>query len=101
MYPRILARKRLLVIELAVLCIGQRCAADSVWTDGTGSWFTAANWSGGVPFFANADIDNGGTAQITANTHGSATAANVNLGQMVTDNGALTLSVAAACASGA
>jgi T5SS/PEP-CTERM-associated repeat protein len=37
----------------------------TVWTDATGDWFTAANWSAGVPDSSTAaQINNGGTAQI-------------------------------------
>ena len=42
-------------------------AQTTVWTDGTGNWFTPANWSAGVPNSSPiADINNGGTAQITS-----------------------------------
>lgn len=37
------------------------------WTGGTGSWFTAGNWSNGIPGASDtATIGNGGTAQINA-----------------------------------
>ena len=39
----------------------------TTWTDGTGNWFMPANWSAGVPNSSTiADINNGGTAQITS-----------------------------------
>jgi hypothetical protein len=39
--------------------------AQTVWIDGTGDWFNAANWSAGVPnSTTNGRINNEGHAQI-------------------------------------
>jgi T5SS/PEP-CTERM-associated repeat protein len=47
--------------------------AQTVWTDGTGDWFVGTNWSSGVPNSSTqAQINNGGTAQITASGAGAA-----------------------------
>ena len=41
------------------------CILTTTWTDGTGSWFTCGNWGNGCPTSSvNAQINNGGTAQI-------------------------------------
>jgi T5SS/PEP-CTERM-associated repeat protein len=61
--------------------------ADTFWTDGTGSWFTALNWSAGVPTMATfAFVNNGGTARIFAN---GAQANFLALGQHVGESGTL------------
>jgi T5SS/PEP-CTERM-associated repeat protein len=38
----------------------------TLWIDDTGDWFNPSNWSAGVPAGNDAQINNGGTAQITA-----------------------------------
>jgi T5SS/PEP-CTERM-associated repeat protein len=65
-------------------------AQTTIWTDATGDWFTAANWSAGVPDSSTtAQINNGGTAQIMA----SGAAANlVELGIATGDVGTLSVS---------
>ena len=65
-------------------------AQTTVWTDGTGNWFTPANWSAGVPN-ANTDalINNGGNAQITSS---GAAAGEVEIGVGVQDSGTLSTS---------
>jgi T5SS/PEP-CTERM-associated repeat protein len=64
----------------------------TTWTDGTGNWFTPANWSAGVPNSSTiADINNGGTAQITSN---GAAASQVEIGVGVGEAGALSISEA-------
>ena len=62
----------------------------TVWTDGTGNWFTPANWSAGVPNSSTiADINNGGTAQITL---GGAAASLVEIGIGAGEAGTLSIS---------
>ena len=47
------------------VCASVAQAQTSVWIGGTGSWFSAGNWSAGVPNPVSiAQISNGGTAQI-------------------------------------
>src|SRR5436309_2493114 len=62
----------------------------TVWTDATGDWFTAANWSAGVPDSSTtAQINNGGTAQILSS---GAAASEVDLGVLTGDVGTLSVS---------
>jgi T5SS/PEP-CTERM-associated repeat protein len=62
-------------------------AQTTVWTAGTGNWFARANWSAGVPNSnTTADINNGGTAQITSS---GAAASLVELGVGAQDTGTL------------
>ena len=62
----------------------------TTWTDGTGDWFTAANWSAGVPDSSTiADINNGGTAQIMSS---GAAASDVEIGVGAQDSGTLSTS---------
>ena len=62
----------------------------TVWTDATGDWFTAANWSAGVPTSSTtAQINNAGTAQIMSS---GAVAAEVDLGVAAGDVGTLSIS---------
>ena len=62
----------------------------TVWTDGTGDWFTAANWSAGVPDSSTiADINNGGTAQIMSS---GAAASDVEIGVGAQHSGTLSTS---------
>lgn len=58
----------LLAIIALALAASSAFAADTTWTyNGTSSWFVGANWDHGVPDSStNAFINNGGTAQITA-----------------------------------
>ena len=45
-------------------------ALNTYWTGGTGSWHDPLNWDNGVPTLSNdAYIDNGGTAQISADVN--------------------------------
>jgi T5SS/PEP-CTERM-associated repeat protein len=63
---------------------------ETVWIDGTGDWFNPSNWSAVVPNSSTiAQINNGGTAQITS---GIATASQVELGIAVGDVGTLSTS---------
>ena len=64
--------------------------AQTVWTDGTGNWFTPANWSAGVPNSSTiAEINNGGTAQVTSSV---AAASQVEIGVGAGDAGTLSIS---------
>ena len=64
----------ILALSLIAPAIG---LAQTVWTDGTGDWFVGTNWSAGVPNSSTqAQINNGGTAQITS----GAAAASILLG---------------------
>jgi fibronectin-binding autotransporter adhesin len=65
---------------------GNACA-DTLWTDGGGSWFIGTNWSAGVPASAvGAQINNGGTARVFAN---GAQAGFLTLGKNVGESGNL------------
>lgn len=64
------------VASLVVFVMCGNCLGQTFWTDGTGNWNTAANWSLGVPNSASgtafdAVIENGGTAQLLAPPDGS------------------------------
>jgi T5SS/PEP-CTERM-associated repeat protein len=75
---------------VAVWAIGTNAFAQTVWTDGTGDWFNSANWSAGVPTSSTAaQINNGGTAQITSS---GAAAGDVTLGLGSLDSGTLSTS---------
>ena len=65
-------------------------AQTTVWTDGTGNWFTPANWSAGVPNASTtALINNGGEAQISSS---GAAAGEVEIGVGAQDSGTLSTS---------
>ena len=50
-----------------VLVLAAPISAQTIWTDATGDWFTAGNWSAGVPnAMTDAQINNNGIAQIMA-----------------------------------
>src|SRR5262249_38103015 len=62
----------------------------TVWTAGTGNWFSRENWSAGVPDSSTtADINNAGTAQITDSP---AAASLIELGVGAQDTGTLSTS---------
>src|SRR6266446_521241 len=64
-------------------------AATTTWTDATGNWFTAGNWDNGVPTSTtDAEINNGGTAQIGA---AGAAAKSLTLGNNNTDSGTVSV----------
>jgi outer membrane autotransporter protein len=64
-----------------LLCATFSSNAQTVWTDATGNWFTAGNWSAGVPTAGTAaEVNNGGTAQIGG---GAAAASSLTLGSGV------------------
>ncbi len=63
---------------LLFLALTKLSQAQTVWTAQTGDWFTATNWSAGVPSSTtDAQIINGGTAQITT---GAAAANTLEIG---------------------
>ena len=65
-------------------------ASSTYWTDTSGDWFTAANWSNGVPTCSlDAYINNAGTAQINSS---GATALSLTLGHYTTDSGTVSVS---------
>ena len=77
-------------------CAAFSSSAQTLWQDGTGNWFTAGNWTGGVPTAGiGAEVDNGGTAQIAGG--GAASASGLLLGNggtgNVSVNGASSLAV--------
>jgi len=64
-------------------------AQTTIWTDGTGDWFTPANWSAGVPDSTTiTQINNGGTAQIMSS---GAAASDVEIGIGAQDSGTLSI----------
>src|ERR1700720_503125 len=70
-------------LVVAVWAIATNALAQTVWTDATGDWFNAGNWSAGVPnSTTSAQINNGGTAQITSS---GAAAGDVTLGLASSD----------------
>jgi T5SS/PEP-CTERM-associated repeat protein len=78
------------VLIVSALALGTNALSQTVWTDGTGDWFNSANWSMGVPTFPTAaQINNGGTAQITSS---GASAGDVTLGLGSLDSGTLSTS---------
>src|ERR1017187_5629575 len=79
----------------AITWLSAPISAQTVWNDATGNWFTAANWTVGAPpntappdNNTNAQINNGGTAQVNA---AGATALTLNLGLGSTDSGSVTI----------
>src|ERR1700686_243237 len=78
-----------LILPLFLWAASTAVGAPSIWTDGTGDWFNAANWSAGVPTSnTGAQINNGGTAQVTA----SGATSMVSLGLGTQDSGTLFVS---------
>ena len=74
---------------LALFSTASTSFAQTIWTDGTGNWFTPGNWSAGVPnSTTDAQTNNGGTAQIFS---GGAAAQNLTLGLNATDSGNLSI----------
>jgi fibronectin-binding autotransporter adhesin len=60
-------------------------SAQTAWTDGTGDWFNAGNWSAGVPTVATPQttVSNGGTAQIAGAAANAGTLLVINGGSTV------------------
>jgi T5SS/PEP-CTERM-associated repeat protein len=58
----------LLIITVLALSMSAAFGATTTWTDGVSSWFLGTNWNNGEPHsMTDALINNGGTAQISAN----------------------------------
>jgi T5SS/PEP-CTERM-associated repeat protein len=75
------------VLLVLPVLLADNASAQTLWTDGTGSWFIASKWSAGVPTSAtDAQVTNGGTAQIFGN---SAQAKSLNLGRNAGESGTL------------
>jgi hypothetical protein len=74
----IVRRKRGIMLTLGALALlgglsASAYAVDTHWINGIGSWHDPANWDNGLPYYVwetqeynTAYVDNGGTAQITA-----------------------------------
>lgn len=80
------------ILSLAVLSVLKPATlvADTVWKGTSGDWFSLANWSVEVPTdIDNADIDNGGTAQIAS---GNAIAGTLFMGDTKSESGTVNLS---------
>jgi subtilase-type serine protease len=76
-----------------------QCLQTTTWRDATSSWFTAANWTNGVPDSTkNAQINNGGTAQV-GNSLAVANACSLTLGNNAGESGNVLVSAAAGSAS--
>jgi len=86
--PTVLGASRCAALCFAAyLLLAGSAYATTTWIDGTGSWFTSGNWSGGVPTPTNAAlINNGGTAQIFG---ASAQADALDLGEGAGQSGTL------------
>jgi fibronectin-binding autotransporter adhesin len=69
-----------LAVLCGVLAAGSSAQTNSTWTDATGNWSNAANWSNGVPNGNfNALISNGNPGVATVNLDINATIANLEL----------------------
>ena len=81
----------LLNIAGLALPISAAFGAPTIWTDGTGSWFTCGNWSLGCPdSITDAEINNGGTAQIFVQAP-SANSKSLTLGLNTGDSGTVSV----------
>ena len=71
-HPLKLSKKSAVLLGLAAFALSTssafaqaQCLTNTTWRGGTGSWFIASNWNNGVPTSSiNAQVNNGGTAQI-------------------------------------
>jgi hypothetical protein len=71
-HPLKLSKKSAVLLALAAFALSTssvfaqaQCLQITTWRGGTGSWFTATNWTTGVPTSSiNAQVNNSGTAQI-------------------------------------
>jgi len=69
-----------LAVLCGVLAVGSSAQTNSTWTDATGNWSNAANWSNVVPNGNfNALISNGNPGVATVNLDINATIANLEL----------------------
>jgi hypothetical protein len=81
--------RKLALAASTVVLFARKSNADDLWTAGTGNWFTPGNWNSGVPNgLIDADINNGGTAQIAS---GSASFGRLSLGASPGDIGSLSM----------
>ncbi len=81
--------KKLMVIWISALVLPMSAVfgATTIWVDGADSWFDGTNWSNGEPdLTTDAQINNGGTAQITLNAP-QAVARSLTLGLNADDSG--------------
>jgi T5SS/PEP-CTERM-associated repeat protein len=93
-HPLKLSKKNAILLAVAALAFSTssafaqaQCTFNTTWTDHTGGWYTAANWSGGVPTSSlNAFINNGGTAQVNSSL-ATANACSLTLGSNAADSG--------------
>jgi T5SS/PEP-CTERM-associated repeat protein len=97
-HPQKFSRQCAILLAVASLALSTSsgfaqvlCNVTTTWTDGTGSWFTAANWSNGVPTSTIAAvINNGGTAQINSSL-AQAHACSLTLGNDISNSGTVSL----------
>jgi hypothetical protein len=84
------SRYKACAVGVAVLCMSRPGWADTVWQGTTGDWFDPTNWSVEIPTATdNADITNGGTAQIS--TGENAIDLSLTLGGPAGQSGSLSL----------
>ncbi|HTQ37836.1 MAG TPA: hypothetical protein VMJ32_02345 [Pirellulales bacterium] len=80
---------RLMLAFVLALAWSPNAGADTNWMGTTGSWYTDGNWDSGAPNSSvNANINNGGTAQIGSS---SAFVSFLNLGQSSSQSGLVSL----------
>jgi hypothetical protein len=104
-HPQKFSRHCAILLAVAALALSASsgfaqalCNVTTTWTDGTGSWFTAANWSNGIPTSTIAAvINNGGTAQINSSL-AQAHACSLTLGNDIPNSGTVSLTINAALA---
>src|ERR1035437_9287767 len=73
---------RIAVFTMAMAICFSAASAQDLWSNlGTGNWFTAGNWSAGVPNSGTiAQVDNGGTARINSAAPPTGAALSLSLG---------------------
>ena len=92
------------VVAAAILG-APRAAAQTFWVaSGTGNWFVPGNWSGGVPgMSSDAQINNGGTAQVFDTAKSNSLALGINAGNKGTldvDGGVISVNTLAVGTAG-
>ena len=73
-HPRKLGKNSTMLLAAAAFALSTssafaqvQCLQNTTWRGSTGNWFTTTNWNNGVPNSSiNAQVNNGGTAQITS-----------------------------------
>jgi hypothetical protein len=101
-HPLKLSKKSAVLLGLAVFALSTssvsaqaQCLQSTTWRGSTGSWFTPANWTNGVPSsITQASINNGGTAQVN-NANLIANACTLTLGQNAGNSGTVLLDASA------